>query len=576
MAGRGVAAAVNPDPQCTGARFVPRADDDDVAAALMAGRLKISPYATTTLPSDPRWSENPFGNANWVFQYQTLRWADPLRREGLRTGNQAMIDRYVYLVKDWLADNPYGSARSSFSWYDMAVGVRAVTLVCAAEVVLIQSWLTSAMDAHANVLSDPDLYRTVGNHGLHQNIGLLALGCHRGVGSWRDLAIRRTETLLERSVDTQGVNDEGSIIYQYLNWVWYHEISDRIEACNRTPSSTFDRLALMPTMLAHATKPDGTYVGLGDTDPRTPAAKIAQTQAQFAATRGASGVRPTVLFKTYKRGYAFSRSGWFTHRPWSKESHMSVRYGPSLSRTAHGHEDAGSVTFFALGKDLLWEQGQWGGSGGPNRRYVRSNEAHNVVDIPSATYRIDRSAPLLAREGVATHHLVTVRNTNLSGATWTRTVVHALAPGFIVIDDRVSQSSARKVVQRWYVGSDRKVATGTNRAGTSGAGPNATFLWAGTGPALSVVRAQRDPMVGWRSLHSDHIGPTSVVQASRKASTVRFTTIVVPRPSGLDPARIRLRKTVTTSTARSVEVVIGSQVWRVYISAYRASVRRLA
>lgn len=563
-------------PQCRDGRFTAQPDDAEVAAALMAGKVTLSPHRTTSLPADPRWSENPLKNANWVFQYHTLRWADVLRREGVRTANEAMLRRYRFLLEDWVKDNPYGAARSSFAWYDMAVGVRSVALVCAAQVDS-SSWLLAQMTKHAQVLSNPREYRRTGNHALHQNMGLLALGCFRGVTDWQDLAIERTGRLLERSVDRDGVTDEGSTMYQYLNFLWYSEAKDRILACGRRAAGPFERIARMPTFLAYATKPDGTWVGFGDTDPARSAAVIHGTDAGYAATRGEVGDPGSLaLFKIFKRGYAFSRSGWFTERPWTRESLATVRFGPPMSQTEHGHEDAGAVTFFAQGQDVLWSQGLWGGAGGPFRRFVIRNESHNVVDIDGASYRRDIATPLTATHRASTHHLMSIESRNLSGALWKRTVVHVLEPGFLIVDDVVTQRAARKVIQRWYVGADRTVALGGGKASTGGPGSDATFLWAGSRPTLSVVRGRRSPMVvGWRSDRANHIAPTPVIEAATKGTKVRLTTIIVPREPGTDPGGIRVMNTTTSPGAKTVEVAVGDAIYRIRWTSTFASVTRL-
>ena len=43
--------------------------------------------------------------------------------DGLATQDQAMLDRYASLMRDWLADNPITAPASSMSWYDMGTGM---------------------------------------------------------------------------------------------------------------------------------------------------------------------------------------------------------------------------------------------------------------------------------------------------------------------------------------------------------------------------------------------------------------------------------------------------------------------
>jgi hypothetical protein len=559
-----------------GQRFAPRSDDAAVAADLMAGLLTIPTFRPWRLPHNLRWSEDPFRNTNWVFNLHTLRWADPLRREGLRTGNQRMLRRYVELVRDWLDDNPYGAGRSRFAWYDMTVGVRAVALVCATTVVGDPGWLVSAMSKHAAVLSDPAEYRVRGNHALHQNIGLLALGCHSHRPTWSTRAVSRTGRLLAHAVDRQGVIDEGAMAYQYLNYIWYREIRTRMDICGLRAKGPFQRIPLMPVLLAHATNPDGSMVAFGDTNAKSAAATIQDTPAEYAASRGRSGPRPNGTFKVFTRGYAFSRTAWFDRQPGAQQSLAAIRFGPSFAAQAHGHQDAGAVNYFALGKQLLWQPGQYGGAGGAPRRYVLSNESHNVVDIPGLRYDAQAATRLVASRSTSSCDLVTIRSRALRGASWTRTMLHVKLANLLIVDDTISQSIPRTVVQRWNLARDRSVRVGLARAGTSGTGANLTLLWAGDRPSISLVKGRRSPtLLGWRSEKANQFVATPVVQAARRGAAVRLTAVLVPRAGRVDPSTVKVLRTVTSGPTRGVDIRVGDRRYRVTFSATSATVRLL-
>ena len=470
----------------------------------MDGYLTLPTFGRWRLPQNPTWNEDPFSNSNWVFQYHTLRWADVLRREGVRTNSSAMLDRYLYLVRDWVANNPYLKAKSKFAWYDMTVGVRAITLVCASPLVEA-GWLESAKADHARALSDPGQYRTSGNHALHQNMGLLALGCTSDTQSWIDLALSRSRTLLNRSVDAQGGSDEGSMLYQAANYNWYRELQTRIELCGVTPDPLFARVSLMPDFYAHAIQPDGNVVAFGDTSALQRASLIPGTTAEYAATGGASGPRPSRTFANFKnRGFIFSRSGWFDTQSAAAQSLAAIRFGPSKAVTVHGQQDAGNLSYFALGKQILWQPGVWGGAGGAPRRYVLANESHNTVDVPAATYDINATSPLSVSRNTEQLDLVTIRSTVLKGVSWQRTMIHFKSPELLLVDDRVTQKAGHTVVQRWHLGRDRSTKVAAGRVGTSGSGSNANFLWVGSNPKLTVKRGQKSPLLGWRSETVNH------------------------------------------------------------------------
>ncbi|WP_028642839.1 Ig-like domain repeat protein [Nocardioides sp. URHA0020] len=571
-------AASQVDPHCSGSAFRTTPQDPQLAADLMAGRLKLPTFATWRLPVDPTWAENPFSNVNWDANYQMLRWVDPLRRVGLATRNQAMLERYAALFQDWLADNPPNASPSHYAWADMVDGVRAIGLVCLGSLYDVPPpWLVDAEAAHAAVLMDPRHYRTVGNHGLWQNTGLLALGCSSNVPAWRDLAVKRAMTMLGNAVDKQGVIDEGSLQYQVLNYMWYQEFATRMEACGLTPGALFKRLERMPDFIAQATQPDGNLVAFGDTSAIRPAPSFRGTTTEYAATRGESGPHPGRTFSLYGRGYAFSRSGWFDTQRADQQSLVSVRFAQSMKDAVHGQEDAGNVGYFAHGRQILWQPGVYGGGGGAPRRYVVSNEAHNVLDIPGRPYDRTARTPLLASRSTRQLDLVSVRTHAITGATWQRTVIHLKAPELLLVDDQVRQPTSRPIVQRWQLAADRSVTSkGCGRAETAGPGTDATLVWAGSCPQISVVKGRKTPtLLGWRSEDVNKFVPTPTLQATTSGRSARLTALVVPRATGHGPSTVRVLRTSTTGQHRVVDVLIDRAGYRITFNAARATVRPL-
>ncbi|MGQ0847109.1 MAG: heparinase II/III domain-containing protein [Sporichthyaceae bacterium] len=572
----GIAAATTPgrgDPQCMGDRYVARSTDAADAAALMDGRLTLTAFSSWKLPTNPNWRENPFANDVWAFDYQTLRWADVLRREGLRTGNQKMLDRYGYLWSDWIGNNGYtAERRSPFTWHPMVVGVRSIGLVCAADALDGRSWLREAMQVHAAALQDPD-ERAKGNHALHQDMGLLALGCHTGRDSWRDLAVDRSTAAIPKLINSEGVAREGAMQYQALDHRWYLTLQTRLLACGLLPDpSVFTRVALMPDFIGYGTQPDGYLIPWGDTSMQK-AVSVPGTVTEYALSKGLKGLLPPATFALFpESGYAFSRSAWFDRESAEEQSLASVRFGPSMASQPHAHEDAGAVSFYAAGKQILWQPGLYAYGEGIRRTYVRSNEAHNVVDIAGATYDRTAESDLTHSKSTAAYDLVRVRTQALSGADWKRTVVHFKDQNLLLVDDQVNQTKNRTVTQNWHLGADRSVSTGDMKAWTSGSGSDATILWAGTDPTLKVSKGKTNPMLGWRSEKTNSLKPTPTLQAGATGKTVRLTAIVVPKPNG---EKVSMLRWATSGDNRTVDIAVGAKKFRIVFSHATASIKEL-
>ena len=256
------------------------------------------------------------------------------------------------------------------------------------------------------------------------------------------------------------MTDEGSSLYQYLNYRWYSEASKKLKLCGITPPAVLTRVSRMPAVVAQETAPNGDLVGLGDSDPMWPTSAIVGTWQQYASTQGALGPRPTKTFMIYDRGYLFSRKTWDPHTP--ESSYLTLRFGQSRQHQVHGQDDATDVTFYALGKEQLWGNGVFGDDAFHGRRtYVQSRRAQNTVDIVGATYNRAVRTPLLWSSHTARYDAAAVSNRTLSGATTVRTVVHAKGAGFLVVDDIVTQSRSRTIIQRWQLGEDRKTQVST-------------------------------------------------------------------------------------------------------------------
>jgi hypothetical protein len=276
----------------------------------------------------------------------------------------------------------------------------------------------------------------------------------------------------------------------------------------------------------------------------------------------------------YDRGYLFSRKTWDPSS--GQSSYLTLRFGQSHNEAAHGQDDATDVTFYALGREQLWGNGVHGNPGSPPRDYVRSTRAQNIVDIVGATYVRSVRTPLLWTSNTQAYDAASVSNRTLSGATTVRTVIHAKQGGFLVVDDRVTQSASREIIQRWQLGEDRHTSVGSQRVATSGSGSNATLMWVATAVHLRVVKGRTSPsLLGWRSDRSEQFTPSPVVEASVTAKHVRITMVLVPRSASTAASLIKIVRVRTSPSVRQFDVVTETGTYRVRITVHSASVVRL-
>ncbi|MEZ5116403.1 MAG: heparinase II/III family protein [Candidatus Nanopelagicales bacterium] len=554
--------------QCFGAPVTPIDDSDleqrgktdaERAAQIMAGQLQLGDFEPWPLPQDPTWAEDPYGDANWVSRYHRLTWVDVLRREGQRTGNQAMLDRYNALLRDWAVDNPRDNPASPWAWFRINAAERAIVYLCKLGRVGTEDYLPDLLVQHAVYLADPAEYPGIGNHALWMDQGLIAIGCATSVPEYADLGEQRLTELVKRSIDPEGVSDEGSVTYQKLNWEWYSDAEARVRLCGRTAPPEFARIELMDDFLAHALMPDGTPMMIGDTvlDLMN---GLKGTPAEYVRYQGASGTPPDTLWKTYSRGYTFGRSGWGdATRPAADQAAFWLKFGQAPQDQVHGHQDLGSFELYNYGSRLIWDGGLYAYLGGEARSYMVSRASHNVVDVPNATYRPENEAPLLAESHGDGWDMVSVQVNSVSGVNWNRRFLFSRAGGWVLVDDRITQSSSRAVVQRWNLGADKTVATGLfgGRAVTSGPGANLAILWLGDRPTRRVYNGVKDPRwVGWRSTTYRELTPAPAVEAVLWGKKARFVTLLAPLRAGA-PDDVVVKDLSLTDDAISLVVSSG-------------------
>lgn len=542
------------------------------ADLIMAGQLRLSTFAAVTLPDDPTWREAAFsGDLNWLFNYHALRWILPLLQAGQDSGNATYTRRAAFLLQDWIETNQRAGSPNAMAWNDHATAWRASVLVCAVNEIGSPPWLTAGLLNHGRVLASEAFYVKSGNHALNQNIGLADIGCRLANAKWKSIATSRLATLITKSVDAEGVTNEQSVKYALYNYDNYQRARRHLVACNIAVPNGFSRIDLMPQFLAYATNPDGRYEPLGDSDLRK-ARIIVGTEAEYAATFGASGQRPSTSVKRYAAGYLFARSGWGDSRQFEDETYITIRFGPGRdelrSGTGHGHADGGSITFSALGRRLLIDPGMYTYSRGGWRSYFVGRTAHNVVTIDGARY--DDSKPTkLSSNTKATSLLTVTTGTGYKGVAEQRRVMWSRTGNFLIVDDMLSSSSIRTYRQTWHLPFDAAPTISGQRMDTHGEPSNLAVIQLINNPVSRIVTGATSPIQGWISNTYQTKVAAPVLEATLRARNARFLTLLVPYTGTMPP--IAARVVSLSISGYVVDVTIGSRTERITVSATTSS-----
>lgn len=542
------------------ADFMARAD------GLLLNRYHFDPHPVVTLPTNLTWAEDPLGDANWRYQLHTLRFTLNLLRASAETGVAAYRDRALFLLRDWLADNPRSDPPSRYSWDNHSTAWRAVVYACATEYVGMTSWLHDALLLHGRTLADPSFYVKHGNHALNQSIGLLEAARVLGRDDWIALARDRINALVAESVDTQGVTNEQSVGYQAYNYNQYHLALDRFAALGLAPGADFARVDLMPGFMAEATLPNGDAEMIGDTGAgATPS--IPGTWTEFVRSGGASGPTPP-LVKAYRAGYLFARSGWGTTRAFADETFLSVRWGPG--RRFHGHPDGTSLTLYAWGSRLIVDPGKYSYTNSKWRDFFRSRRGHNVVTVDGRQWSDAASTTLVDR--TATSALVDVRlkTKGYTGITQRRRITWSRALDYILVEDRLTSATVHTYRQLWHLVENSNLAVGRSVVRTRRPSGNVLIRQLVGSPTIRVVTGDRSPVQGWISYRYGNKIAAPVVEAIRRGSNVRYLTLIMPahgRPQ-VEASHLRL-----TSDGYRITITVNGRSERVIASGSSISIR---
>ena len=550
-----------------------KASSSDAASAdaIMAGTVSFGAKGTLTLAADPDWQPQTTldrsGNAN----VHTLTWALPLLREGVRRGDQAMVDRFYWLLQDWARDVPPAPISSTGPYSALPEGYRMLALACAAAGPRgAEPWLAELYTAQAQLMAGADHFRLGNNTSLHQSMGLYVAGVVLRRGDLRATGLDRMALVAEHLLLADGSDLEGAPGYSSHNYVWFGQAVRRIALAGDAAPAGLARATRIADLLTHATRPDGRLETIGDTEPTTGPSTTSTAQT-FARTLGARGTVPASTFAAFEGGYVFDRSGWGTGaRTFADETFWSMRTGRAASRAIHGHADTGSLTLSAHGSALVDDPGLYAYDTSARRKWIVSRAAHSVVTIPGRTYTRGLDS-VIASKPVSGGELVTITDRGYAGVLLTRTVYYHRASDTVVVWDSAARTSGTVPTyaeQRWQIAAGRKVVLGTGRAATSGTGGNLSMRWPAAIPSLARYSGSSAPLAGWSSPGYGQLQAATTLVARRPLSATApamWLTVLAPRAAGVGDSAVTTSASLS-STRAHLRITTTAGSWVVDVS----------
>ncbi|MGP5717792.1 heparinase II/III domain-containing protein [Brachybacterium tyrofermentans] len=514
--------------QSFGVMFNHSSKDAGIVRDLLGGSLRLAPHPEWQLPEVIDWRADPFESRNWRAQLHMLRWLDPLRRRAEK-GDTSAGEAWLRYAQDWVEKNRPGTRAAPEAWLNMVDGIRALELCLAVPFVSrfhpkALDWLSDSIRTHADWMID-ERHLGHSNHALHQHQALFVCGAVLEDPGLQSLAERRLAELFEASYDEQGINNEGAIMYHLANYNWWSMARRRLIAEDRPVPDRMKVLDEVPIELAHATKPGGKFVSIGDTDGGD-ASRVDHPAARWVSTMGADGEPPEDLIRIYDAGYVFARSGWGDQeRAFADETFWSASFGSS--RRVHGHVDGGSLTFSSMGHEWVTDPGKYQYGTSAMRDYCLDRASHSLVSIEDRPYSASSSVECIRQKIDGTSYDLTFKDEGFEDVTLTRRVVYSVSGEYLVIVDHVDADTEVTGVQNWQCGAStavHQVSRGFELTGPENR--KACVLYTGTRPQMSMAIGQEDPIAGWVATGWKTREAAPSLRFSKTGRRFRFVTVV--------------------------------------------------
>ena len=396
-------------------------------------------YPTIRIDGEIPWEEQPQELRSWSFLVHSWDMLDVPLKAYTHSGDLKYLRPALAVAKDWARLHAGARAmhHSSFAWYDMAVGLRALRLSFildagrAAELVDpdTDALLWGSLEQHASYLEADDHIMFHNNHGFYQVAGQLAMGrrfssASKQMAKASEQGEARLRVMLHRQFTDDGVHREHSPDYHRMVYDSLKALLD-VGLVHDPEILTF--AARIELALFWFVMPNEYIANFGDSDYRLMSRKVWQArkkwslpEMQYAVTAGAIGTPPREVFR------AFATGGYFVVRqpsPDHPNDFADVSYLAQIAAfhsRAHKHADDLSIIWYDRGAELLvdagrygylghvatgselWKQGYWYSD--PRRLYCESTRAHNTLEFDGRDYPRKDVKPYGSALGRWLHH----------------------------------------------------------------------------------------------------------------------------------------------------------------------------
>ena len=314
---------------------------------------------------------------------------------------------------------------------------------------------------------DPDRYRgrpqrPAHNLGTLSNLAMIESAKVFDRAEWREAAFDRMRADSGSVFSSCGMTAEQSTDYHLTNvQVWQRALRRAGLADSDAASAVADRIARARAATLALARPDGILEAIGNGNPQS----IRDLRESLDDTESAS--LDTRLW-CRSRGWAANRTSWD-----DTAIHYTLRFGPRPK--SHGHDDHGSITWFAHGVPVLSDPGLFDKARGDRRRAATSVRAHSVLHPMGDSLRGDTTGVKRGTVDTIDRYKLVTRD---GGVKRVRHVDVDLADASLRVRDTATSRWPMQWLQRWQVAPGWERVEGTTAWTPIARHPTGLYLYA--------------------------------------------------------------------------------------------------
>jgi hypothetical protein len=363
---------------------------------LVNNTYDIDRYKPVKLAGAPTWTEDPYQDRYWRFNFYSLRDMKDLLDAAYQTHDPRYSNKMVSDLNSFLDhgmnqphswDDFHGVAWRSMMLADSWYKLRAINALP----ISTSNKLLAAIEQHGQFLMSTSHYEPEYNHGTNEAAALYQLGVDfpqlPNAAQWKQVGRQRLADTLGSLVNKDGSLDEHSPYYDFYVLSKYYDLNVYSERYDKSIAPLFNQK--LPAMINYATyilQPDLHVPLIGSSLDESihnsdEYAEMADANPQFkyVLTKGLKGTPPkqnNVVFPD--TGQTVMRSGWAA-KNYTQQTQVIFNYGAYV--TAHSHLDSLSLELYGAGKALLPGPGLYTYDLNDLHNYFHGTSSHNAVTV---------------------------------------------------------------------------------------------------------------------------------------------------------------------------------------------------